>query len=84
MKRLRLSVDAIHQHDALAAVELGFYGHAAHNGQSRLPVMSASEMIIGSMDPMQPYCMGKKDIANVRRWHKRAALRCKQIGYDIV
>ena len=28
--------------------------------------------------------MGKKDIANVRRWHKRAALRCKQIGYDIV
>ena len=84
MKRMRLSVDAIHQHDALAAVELGFYGHAAHNGQSRLPVMSASEMIIGSMDPMQPYCMGKKDIANVRRWHKRAALRCKQIGYDIV
>ncbi len=84
MKRLRLSVDAIHQHDALAAVELGFYGHDAHNGQSRLPTMSASEMIIGSMDPIQPYCMGKKDIANVRRWHKRAALRCKQIGYDIV
>ena len=28
--------------------------------------------------------MGKKDIANVRRWHKRAALRCKELGYDIV
>ncbi len=84
MKRLRLSVDAIHQHDALAAVELGFYGHAAYNGHSRLPTMSASEMIIGSMEPLQPYCMGKRDIANVRRWHRRAALRCKQIGYDIV
>jgi len=84
MKRLRLSVDAIHQHEALAAVELGFYGHAAHNGYSRLPTMSASAMIIGSMDPIQPYCMSKKDIANVRRWHRKAALRCKQIGYDIV
>ena len=84
MKRLRLSVDAIHRHDALAAAELGFYGHAAYNGQSRLPTMSASGMIIGSMDPLQPYCMGKRDIANVRRWHRRAALRCQQIGYDIV
>ena len=84
MKRLQLSVDAIHAHDALAAIEIGFYGHSAHNGHSRLPAMAVSEMIIDSIDPMQTYVMGKKDIANVRRWHRKAALRCKQLGYDIV
>ncbi len=84
MKRLALSVDAIHQHDALAAIEIGFYGHSAHNGYSRLPAMAVSDMIIDSIDPQQSYAMGKKDIANVRRWYRNAALRTKELGYDIV
>ena len=51
MERLALSVDAIHQHNALAAVELAHNGHHALNRYSRLPTMGVSDMMVGSYDP---------------------------------
>ncbi|WP_424947647.1 FAD-dependent oxidoreductase [Candidatus Spongiihabitans sp.] len=84
MKRLRMTADAIHEHGALAAIEITHNGHASANHYSRLPAMGVSEMMIDSYHPAQAYAMSKRDIADVRRWHRKAALRSKQMGFDIV
>ena len=83
-RRLALMVDAVHAHGALAAVELCHNGHSASNRYSRLPVMGVSALPVASLDPVQAYAMSKRDIASVRRWHRAAALRAKEIGFDIV
>ena len=83
-RRLALMVDAVHAHGALAAVELCHNGHSASNRYSRLPVMGVSDLPVASLDPVQAYAMSKQDIASVRRWHRAAALRAKEIGFDIV
>jgi dimethylamine/trimethylamine dehydrogenase len=36
------------------------------------------------LDPVQAHVMDKGDIAQVRRWHRNAALRAKKAGYDLV
>jgi dimethylamine/trimethylamine dehydrogenase len=83
-KRLGLMVDAVHTHGALAAVELTHNGHAVSNRYSRLPVMAVSDLPVASFDPVQAYAMSKRDIASVRHWHRAAALRAKEVGFDIV
>jgi len=83
-RRLALMVDAVHAHGALAAVELCHNGHSASNRYSRLPAMGVSDLPVASFDPVQAYAMSKRDIASVRRWHRAAALRAKEIDFDIV
>ena len=83
-KRLRLMVDAVHEHNSLAAIEITHNGHASANLYSRLPAMGVSAMLFDTYEPAQCYAMTKRDIANVRRWHRKAALRARDIGFDIV
>lgn len=84
MKRLRLMVDAVHEHGSLAAIEITHNGHASGNLYSRLPRMGVSALLFDSYEPSQAYAMRKRDIADVRRWHRTAALRARDIGFDIV
>ena len=83
-KRLTLMVEAVHEHNSLAAVELVHNGHATSNRFSRLPVMGVGDLSVASYDPVQAYAMTKRDISAVRRWHRAAALRAKEAGFDIV
>ena len=84
MKRLGLMVDAVHRHDSLAAIEITHNGHASANLYSRLPAMGVSAMMFDTDEPAQAFAMTRRDIANVRRWHRKAALRARDIGFDIV
>ncbi len=85
MHRLALTVDAIHQYGSLAAIEISHNGHEASNRYSRLPLMAVDEMFsAANLDPVQAYKMTREDIANYRRWHRRAAIRARDIGFDIV
>lgn len=84
MKRLGLMVDAVHHHGSLAAIEITHNGHASANLYSRLPAMGVSGIMLDSYEPAQAYAMRKRDIACVRKWHRRAALRARDIGFDIV
>ena len=84
MVRMQLSVDAIHAHGALAAVEICHNGHHAGNRYSRLPAMGVSDMMVGSYDPNQAYAMSKKDIVEIRKMHVNAAIRARDTGFDIV
>ncbi len=84
---LRLMVDAVHAHGALAGIELAYQGLDASNLYSRtapLGPRSTSVFGGGGYNPVQTKAADKEDLRNVRRWHRAAALRAKQAGFDIV
>jgi len=84
---LALMAETVHKHGSLAGIELSYNGYDAPNLYSRVPSLAPSSMgtIGGSgYDPVQTRRMDKEDIRNVRKWHREAALRAKQAGFDIV
>ncbi|WP_022982337.1 FAD-dependent oxidoreductase [Ideonella sp. B508-1] len=83
---LRRTVDAIHAHGALAGIELAYNGMNGSNLYTREVPMGPGHLPVAtfSNDPYQARAMDKRDIANLRRWHKAAALRAKRAGFDIV
>ena len=81
---LRLMTEAVHEHGALAAIELTHSGHNATNLFSRIPAMSPVDYPINFLYPKQARKMSKKDIVDFRRWHRNAALNAKEAGFDIV
>jgi len=81
---LRLITDAIHRHDALAAIELVHNGNNAPNLYSRLPPIAPVSMSLSSDYPKQARQMSIEDIQQLRRWHRDAAVRARDAGFDIV
>ncbi|MDZ4735096.1 MAG: FAD-dependent oxidoreductase [Rhodospirillaceae bacterium] len=77
--------DAIHEHGALAGIELGYIGLAAGNRFSRyLPMGPSSHPTIESIEPVQAAAMDRQDIRDVRGWHRAGAVRAMKAGFDIV
>ncbi len=76
--------DGIHEFDSLAGAELNYAGFMAANRFCRLPPMGPSHMPVATNDPLQSRAMDKEDIRDLRRWHRDAALRAKQAGYDLI
>ncbi len=81
---LRLMTEAVHEKGSLAAIELAHNGNHAQNLLSRAPVLAPSDMSVDAPYPKQARAMDKSDIRNFRRWHREAALRSKEAGFDIV
>ena len=82
-RSLRLLTDAVHEHGAYAGAELAHGGWAVANRYTREPLLSPID-IPSRRDPIQARAMDKADIAEYRRWHRRAALRAKAVGFDII
>ncbi len=80
----RLMVEKVHQHEALAGIQLAHNGLHVSNRFTRSPTLSPSGGTGGWIDPVQSRAMSKRDIRELRRWHRDAAIRAKQAGYDIV
>ncbi len=78
--------EKIHEHSSLAGIELCHSGYTANNLWSREVPIAASAMPTGSYfnDPVQARQMDKEDIRNLRRAHRKAALRSKEAGFDLV
>jgi dimethylamine/trimethylamine dehydrogenase len=81
---LQVMVEAVHQHGALAGIELTHNGRYAPNLYSRTPSLGPRSMGVSGSTPGQTRRMDKEDIRNLRRWHRAAALRGKRAGFDIV
>ncbi len=78
-------VEAIKKHGSLAAIELGHGGMRCRNITTGLPVIGPSAMpVLRPEVPLQSMAMHKRDIKTFRQSHKRAAIRAKQAGYDIL
>ena len=78
--------DRIHEFGSLAGIELAyngvngpnFYGREVPMGPSALPVMTFT------YDPVQARAMTRRDIRDLRRWHRAAARRARRAGFDLV
>ncbi len=81
---LKLMTDAVHDKGSLAAIELVHNGNHAQNLLSRAPVLAPSDMSLDSSYPKQARAMDKADIRDFRRWHRDAAIRARDAGFDIV
>ncbi|MFK7940918.1 MAG: FAD-dependent oxidoreductase [Roseovarius sp.] len=81
---LRLMTDAVHDHGSLAAVELVHNGHHSQNLLSRAPVLAPMEMSVDGSITKQARTMDKQDLRNLRRWHRDAAVRARDAGFDVI
>ncbi|EON25528.1 NADH:flavin oxidoreductase/NADH oxidase [Nocardioides sp. CF8] len=87
-RRHKLMVDAVHAHGALASIELHHGGTHAMRRLSREPALSASGLA-GELPPPAgplgtPKVMTFEDIERVTQSFVDAAVRARDVGYDIV
>ena len=82
---LAAMVDAVHEHGSLAGIEL------VHNGQDsgclysrEFPIGPEHRPITWHQHPIQARAMSLDDIRDYRRWHRKAVLRARQAGFDMV
>jgi len=78
--------ESIHAFGALAGLQLCHNGMNAPNLYSREIPIGPVDLPVATFtnDPVQARAMDKADIANLRRWHRNAALRAKRAGFDLV
>ena len=81
---LAMTVDRVHEHGALAGVELWHGGAGSKNFYSREVPLGPSSIPAGVWDPVQTKAMDKRDIRDLKRWHLEAAIRAEQAGFDII
>jgi dimethylamine/trimethylamine dehydrogenase len=77
-------VEKVHEHGSLAGIELVYSGMTAANLYVRQPPMGPSHLPVQTTDPVQARRMSKRDIADLRRWHRAAVERSLRAGYDLV
>ena len=77
---------AVHEYGSLAGIELAYNGINGPNFYSREVPLGPSDLptLTFTNDPVQARAMTKSDIADLRRWHRKAALRAKSAGFDII
>ncbi len=83
---LAIMTERIHDHGALAGIELAYNGMNGPNLTSRIAPMGPAHLPIAGFtdDPVQARAMTLRDIANLRRWHRQAVRRSLNAGFDLV
>ncbi|MDX1515128.1 MAG: NADH:flavin oxidoreductase, partial [Gammaproteobacteria bacterium] len=78
--------ERIHEHGSLAGIELCYNGMNAPNHYSREVPLGPAHLPVStfSYEPVQARRMNKRDIQNLRRWHRKAALRAQSAGFDLI
>lgn len=84
IKSHALMTEKVHAHGALAGVELCLGGASMPNLSTREIAMGVVSMPNSAGNPFQTRAMDKADIREARRWHRNAALRAKEAGFDLV
>ncbi len=84
IKTHALMTEKVHEFGALAGVELWAGGAGSANLMTREVALGVGSMPNQENNPFQTRAMDLKDIRNLRRWHREAALRAREAGFDIV
>jgi len=79
-----LMINKVHEHGALAGIQLVHNGQSVSNYLSRMPPLAPSPAPTDASNSTQARGMDKQDIRDLRRWFREAAIRSKSVGYDIV
>ena len=80
----RIMTEKVHEHGALAGVELWYGGASASNLYTRDVSFDVNSRPGWKSQPFQSRKMDKKDFRDLRQWYRDAALRAKDAGFDIV
>jgi dimethylamine/trimethylamine dehydrogenase len=81
---LALMAEAVHEHGALAGIELTHTGAHAERRQSRWPGLAPSQLASDHAPFSVPKAMERSDIRRVQRDWARAAEQAVSVGFDIV
>ena len=81
---LAATAAAIHEHGALAGIELWHGGAHSANRMTRLPGLAPVTQPAMFHLPTTARAMDRADITAFRGWQRAAALRARQAGFDIV
>ena len=84
IKAHALMTEQVHEHGALAGVELWFGGARTTNLFTREVAMDVNHLPNAIGIPFQARRMSKADIRQLWRWQRQAALRARDAGFDIV
>ncbi len=84
IKTHALMTEKVHEFGALAGVELWAGGAGSANLLTREVAPGVGSMPNLAGHPFQTRAMDLHDIRNLRRWHREAALRAREAGFDIV
>jgi dimethylamine/trimethylamine dehydrogenase len=84
MRALRLMTDAVHEHGALAGLELYHGGAHTANNQTRVPSVAPSQLASDLEPHVVPKEMDRGDIRRVQRDWAEGAVRGRDCGFDIV
>jgi dimethylamine/trimethylamine dehydrogenase len=77
--------EAVHAHGSLAGIELVHNSQSAANLYSReVPIGPMHRAVKYDDHPVQARAMDLADIRAYRRWHRKAALRARDAGFDII
>ncbi len=79
-----LMVNKVHEHNALAGIQLVHNGFEVVNYVTRQTALAPCSIPTEAFPHVQARAMDKSDIRDFRRWHVDAALRAKRAGYDII
>lgn len=78
-------VEGVHRHGSLASIQLAHSGQGTGNLYSReVPIGPAHRPVSALNHPIQARAMDRADIAAYRRWHRSAARRSRDMGFDMV
>jgi dimethylamine/trimethylamine dehydrogenase len=84
IKSHALMTEKVHEHGSLAGVELWVGGSRSANLFTNETALGVDCRPNATGVPYHTRAMDKSDIRELRRWHKNAALRAKEAGFDIV
>jgi len=77
--------EGVHEHGALAAIELVHTGPRDACLYSReVPIGVTHQPVWAGDYPAQARAMDKSDIKVFRRWHRDAAVRAQKAGFDVI
>ena len=86
MPMLAKMAEAMHEHGALAGIQLAYSGINGPNLYTKEVPLAPTALPIRTFtnDPVQARAMDKQDIRNLRRWHRNAYQRAKDCGFDLI
>ena len=83
VRNMAVMVEGVKRHGALAGVELWHGGLRSSNLLSREAPLGPESLPVYA-DPWQSQRMDKSDIRAFRQWHRAAALRAREAGFNII
>ncbi|NQY11528.1 MAG: NAD(P)-binding protein [Flavobacteriales bacterium] len=79
-----LMAEKVHEHGALAGIQLWHGGDKSANLYSREPTLGAQSGRAVYNDPVQSRIVDKSDLKKLRSWYVKAAKRAKQAEFDLI